>query len=158
MGWRVFGERFETADFSGSPRVYQKITFNSDIVLLAIRTSFIVYNDPTFTALSLKIYSNNAGAPGKLLHTSTNTVSKTSLCTLENGVKECYFEFTNKPMFKGLDSYILVPACTGYTGDEDEHLAWMRAFPDGVYDTNVDQTFENLCLRPFQLTVIGAEV
>lgn len=157
MGWRVFGEPFATADLASGLRVFQPVIFNKNIVLKACRAWFIVYNNPTFTDLSMAIYSNSAGAPKKLLHTSTNAITKATMCTLTNGVKEVYFEF-NYPVFNSTDTYHFVPRATGYTGSDSSHLAWRAGFPDPVYRTNVDSSYTKLGVSPYCLYFIGDDL
>lgn len=156
MGSQVWGKVLTTADMT-SPNVFQPVIPNRDMVLKAIRTTFIVYNNPTFTAVGMKIWSNNGGVPGKLLHTATNTILKADLHTLANGIKEVYFEF-NLPALDEANTYHFAPYATGYTGNDTAHLAWMHGFPDGVYKTNVPQTFENLLVRPFHMVLVGADL
>lgn len=156
MATQVWGKVLTTADMT-SPNVYQPVKFRRELVLKAICTTFIVYNNPSFTSIGMKIYSNNGGVPGKLLYTSSNSILKAALHTQANGVKEACFEFTGLPSFDADDTYHFVPFGTGYTGDDTAHLAWMHGFPDGVYKTGVAQTFENLLVRPFMFVIVGAD-
>jgi len=157
MGWRVWGEQLTTADFSGTPRVYQAVKFNSDIILRACRTWIIFYNDPAITSVQMRIYSNNGGVPGKLIHTSTNTLTKAECITLQNGVKEVYFDF-NFPVFKAEDTYHFVLWGNGYTGDSTSHVAWMRGFPDPVHTAGISAGYQYLLRYPFQIYFIGSEL
>lgn len=162
MAWRVFGERFETSDFTAPYRVYQPIKFASltskNVRVKAIRTWFIVYNNPTFTSISLKIYSSRSGTPGSLLYTSSNSITKSQLITEDNGPKECFFEFDQPFAVDGNKQYVIVPVLTGYTGDDTSHVAWRRAFPDVVYDDNLTLTYVKLGVAPFLVSsVVGEE-
>lgn len=154
MGWTVWGTELISTDLT-STAIYQPITFNDDIILRAVRTWVIVYNDPVFTDLSLKIYSNDAGLPKKLLATSTNVITKAEMITETNGVKEIYFEF-NYPSFNGADTYHFVLNGTGYAPAGGSHLAWMKAFPDAVYQGGYTPALETIGVAPYQLYCIGA--
>ncbi len=159
MAWRVWGTRWTTSDMT-TTTLSQKFIPNDDILLLAVRTWVIVYNNPTFTALNMKLYSDNGGSVGTLLHTSDNTQLKASIHTSANAVKEIYFEFnapTGIPL-KSSDSYHIVINGTGYTGNDSTHLAWMKAFPDPVYQTGISVTFNNLAVSPYAMYFIGARL
>jgi hypothetical protein len=153
--WRVFGERYETADMSNT-RVHQPTTFGQDVILIGCRVWFIVYNNPPFTSLSMKVYSNNAGSPKKLLHTSTNTQAKAAVHTLDHAVNEFWFDFASIPL-RGGDTYHFVVNATGYTGTESSHLAWMRGFPDPVHRPS-PFGYVHAGVAPFTLYFIGSEV
>ena len=95
MAWQVFGHEYTTAEATNTA-VYTAFDPGDNIVLKAFRTWLIGVGDPTFTSVSMKIYSNNSAdnTPGKLLHTSTNSIAKATLFETENHVlKETYFEF-----------------------------------------------------------------
>lgn len=156
MGYVAYGKVFLTADLSGAPTMYQPVVLNKDVVLRAVRTRLIHYNSPSFTNLSMKIYSNNGGAPGVLLHTSTNVITQAELYTLGNGMKEVGFEF-NLPSLDGADTYHFVIAASGYTGDSSSHLAWQHAFPDPVYTEGFTVTLEGLGVNPYFMIFVGAE-
>jgi hypothetical protein len=155
-GWRVWGDPYTTAEMSNSSR-HQKVEFDDNYILKAVRTWVIIYNNPTFTSLNMKVYSDNAGVPGKLLHTSTNNLLKSEIHTLDNGVKEIYFDFNEIPVRSG-DIYHFVINASGYTGSETSHIAWMKAFPDPVYATGLTVSFSNLLYLPYQLYFIGSEL
>jgi hypothetical protein len=158
MAWRVFGERFDTADFSGTPRVFQPVTFHRELELKAIRTWLIYYNSPTFTNLSLRIYSDIGGSLGQLIATANTVWTGTQISSLANACKEVYFEFTNAPSFKAEDDYNISLWATGYTGDDTAHLAWVRSVPDPVNPLNVTVSLEKAAVLPFKLGFIGREL
>lgn len=157
MGWRVFGERLDTADMTPPYRVFQPLTFNSTMRLKAIRTWFSIYNNPTFTDISLKLYTYRNSAPDILISTSSNSVAKASVHTLSNGMKEVGFYWTNPLAFHSGEQVAVVPVLSGYTGTSSSHVAWVRGYPDGIYKTNVSQVWANLLTRPFSLYLIGKE-
>jgi hypothetical protein len=157
MGWKVYGERLLTADLTSNLRVYQRVNFNSDIILKACRVWLIAYNDPSFTSLTMDIYSISGTTPKKLLHSSTNSVLKADMLTDTNGVKEIFFNF-NSPTFKGVDTFGFVLRATGYTGTTSTHLAWKKAWPDPVYRLNVPVGLHVVGKSPYDIYFIGDEL
>ena len=155
MGWKVYGERLETADLTGT-RVNQSYQPNKNLVIRGCRIWIIVNNNPPFTDLNMKIYSNDNGDPGKLLHTSTNVQTKAALITLANGVIETFFDFADVPMHSN-DTYRFVLNGTGYTGTDSSHLAWRRGWPNPVYRPS-GFGFSDLVTAPLTLYTIGAEL
>lgn len=159
MTWKVWGTIYNTSDASNT-NISQKVKFTSNQLIVAARTWVVVYNNPTFTSISLKIYSDRAGTPGKLLHTCDTARVKTDLVTLANALIEPYFEF-NAPdgiPVKANDSYHFVLNMSGYTGDQTSHLAWKKDFPDPVYRDNLNYEFEDLLVAPHAITFISAEL
>ena len=158
MAWKVWGDQLDTADLTSTNKS-QAVTFGEDTILLAVRTWVIVYNDPPFTSLNLKIYSNEvisgANTPKKLLATSNNVQLKADVHTLSNGAKEIWFDF-NFPVYNGADIYNLVLNGVGYAGSDASHLSWMKAFPNPVYPSGYTPAMETLPLAPYEIYFIGA--
>lgn len=155
MALTVFGRILETADLSGLTQ-YHRFTPTDDIVLKAIRTTVIQYANPTYTSISMKLYSDNSSStPGALIATSTNSVLK---ATIDEGVAsslaEIYFEF-NEIVLKSGTYYHFVLAGSGYTGSASSHLAWKHGGYNPVYETGLTLTTEKLGISPFDLVVIG---
>lgn len=157
MGWRVWGTRLVDTDLTSGTNVFQPFKPNSNIMLRAIRTWFIFYNDPTITSLTMSIYSNDGGTPGQKIFDSSTTHTKAQMITLENGVKEVYFQFDDVAM-RAEDTYHFVPRGTGYSSNWDTSgLAWMKGFPDPVYRP-AGFDFESLGNAPYTLYAIGANL
>lgn len=153
---RVYGEWLATADGSNL-RVYQQFTPARNMVLRAARTSLIIFNNPTFTAVTMKVYSNSGGAPRSLIATSTNSQLKADLHTLNHALKSTYFEFNYLPL-KADETYHMVLGISGYTGTTSAHIAWAHSYPRPAYTLNVDMTFPKLSISPFDLEIIGADL
>lgn len=154
MAMRVWGQRWESGELSTTD-LSQRIIFNNNIALKAIRTQIIVYNDPTFTDLNMKIYSDRNGSPQKLLATSTNSLTKAEIHTQANALKEIYFEFDNVS-FNGFDTYHLVINGTGYSPTGAAHLAWRKGFVDPVYTLNLTSiTPIDIARLPYTVAVIA---
>lgn len=157
MGWTVWGDVFESGQLSDTS-MFCSVSFGENIILRAMRTWVIAYNDPTFTDLSMKIYSNEPvggyNTPKKLLYTSTDVRTKAEILTLENGVKEIYFTFDDEPI-NGNDIYNVVLSGSGYVPTGSSYLAWMKAWPDPVYASGFTPTYENLMVAPYQIYAIG---
>ena len=137
MAWEVLGRTYYSDSDLTDATVYQGMQFDFNVVLKAVRVWVIVYNDPTFTSLNMKIYSNQSSAPGSVLYTSTNTWAKADVHTSDYAVKELYFEFNDVALISGKMHYFVINA-SGYSGaSATSHLAWKYAYPDPVYETGV---------------------
>lgn len=131
MGWTLWADSYSTSEITDNSKSVA-VTFGDDGVFRACRTWIIIYNDPTFTSLSMKIYSNNSsGSPRKLLATSTNVQLKADVHTLPNAPKEIWFEFDYFPV-QANEIYHFVLTGSGYTGSSSSHIAWVKGYPDPV--------------------------
>ncbi|RLC38718.1 hypothetical protein DRH27_01565 [Candidatus Falkowbacteria bacterium] len=159
MVWSVYGSRWESGELANTDQ-FQVIKPVEDIVLKAVRTWIIIYNAPTFSNLTMKIYSLDkdatADAPGVLLASSTTTWNIADLTTEDNAVKEIYFEFTDFSM-NGADEYCFVMAADSYSYLETSHLSWRKAWPDPVYTAAYTPTTPSMGRAPFELYLVGAD-
>ena len=164
MVWEVWGTEYESGELATSD-VYQSTVPNKDIILIGVRTWVVLIDDPTFTDLNMKIYSNvlnDAGlnVPGKLLHTSTDVRTKAEILTAEDhGNKEIYFNFEDVPLDANT-RYNFVLNGTGYVPVlGSSFIAWRNGFPDPYYNLNFDVplTNGNETKMPYALYFIGAE-
>jgi hypothetical protein len=141
--------------------IYQRCLFPMDSALLAARVWMIFYNDPVFTSLTMKVYSERNSSPGKLLYTSSNSPTKASLITLDNGIKEFYFEFnppTGVPI-KANDPLYFVINGTGVSGfDETSHIAWKKAWPDPAYRLGGGTDYNDLFISKHDIAFIGVDL
>lgn len=159
MSWTLYGERLLSTDFSAAPRVYQPFTMPRTTKVKAIRTWFVIYNNPTFTALTMRIYANSGGVPTDLLHTFDNSWALADLLLVDHyGAKEVYFEFDNPLWLKGGDTYHLVPWVTGNSFTSASHLSWVKGFPDPNTVISPTLALKNIASLPHYLAVIGAEI
>lgn len=156
MSWQVKADWYSTSELNGISLHGQRVRFNRDIVLRGIRTWFVLYNDPVFTDLSLRIYSDRSGSPGKLITTSS-AVTKAELISLANGCKEAFWEL-DLPTFKGTDWFHIVPVASGYTGTSTSHIAWRKGWPDAVYTTGLTPTYTNWPTQPYMIYFIGDDL
>lgn len=153
--YTCFGEILLTAD-AIAPTYYQMFTPEENMVLRAVRSFVIQYNNPTYTDFLLKLYSNNAGVPRAVIASSTNSWTKAAAFASNNsGVKEFYFDFDDV-MLRGGETYHLALQATGYTGSDSSHLAWKHSFPDPAYAQGVDKSYEGLLTSPYDIVLIGA--
>lgn len=150
--WRVWGERFETADASGT-RIHQPVIFHQNAVLFASRAWYIFYNNSSWDNLVMKFYSDDNGSPGQLVGTSTNSWVANEIYTLDYAAKEIYFEWAN-PVFKDEDTFHFVTHIDNYIGSSSSHVSWKKTFPDPPYKTGLTLTFEKLLTYPYDLTFI----
>lgn len=157
MGWRVWGTDFESGELASTAK-FQTFRPNADILLRYVRTWFIFINDPIFTDLSVKLYSNEVrsgdNTPVELL-ASTDARTKSELITLENGVKETGFEFSSVIPLQANTYYNIVINGTGYIPTASSYIAWMKAFPDPVYSTDYTPAIETINYAPYQVYFIS---
>lgn len=155
MTWKVYGRSWDPGELSDTS-VYQTFTPGSNIILKAIRTWVICYNDPTFTSLTMKLYSRG---PGVLIASSTTTFTKAQILeTYGNGVKGLYFNFSHVPLVDS-DSYDIVMSAVGYSPTSSAYLAWMQAYPDPVYQTGLTINRDMINRMPYFIeSVIGASI
>ena len=156
MGYRCWAERFVTADFSGSPVHKQGLVLNNALAIKAIRSRFVLFNNPSFTLLSLRIYSSISSDVGTLLLTSTTTWDKSSISSYAHAAREIYFEFNGEHLTAG--TYYIVPWLTGYTGTAGSHVGWVRAYPDPTYTTGLTLQRRKLSSLPYSFGLIGDEL
>ena len=156
MGWRVWGNVFESGELSNQNK-YVRLKPNKNIILDTVRTWVIFYNNPTLTSLTMKIFSDDGGTPRKLLHESTTTLLKGDIITENNGVKEIYFEFENIPLQEGTHYHFIISG-SGYVPTTNSFLAWMHAFPDPVYEiTGYTASMPTVNRSSYALYLIGAD-
>lgn len=157
MAWTVYGTPLMTADATAATYYQRIVPTDFDVILTAVRTYIVVLNNPTYTSLNMKLYSNASGVPRSIIATSTNSQLKADISTLDNAIKEIYFEFDSVVLKKNT-VYHLVLNAAGYTGDDSSHVAWKQSFPDPAYQSNVDMSFEGLVVSPYDVTLYGAKL
>jgi hypothetical protein len=157
LTWKIFANNFESGELSNTNK-FVNMDFEEDTLLRAVRTWIVVYNDATFTSLNMDVYTNRSdNTPGVKLASSTNSLTKSEIITLDNGVKEIYFTFNDVLLDKD-DSYNFVMQGVGYSPTSTSYLAWVQAFPDPVYTINgFTSTLENINRAPYRIYAIGAK-
>lgn len=154
MAWEVWGEVYAAGDES-STNIYQPVIFNDDLIIKGCRTWIILTDGITFDSMQMHIYSEKAtGGPGEKIHTSTNSWSSSDILTEDNGVKEVWFEFSDIPV-KGTITYNFVINFSNYSPTSDAVVAWRRAYPDPVYQTNLTIDTTLLNTAPHTIYFIG---
>jgi hypothetical protein len=153
MSWEIYGNSYDTdAEFSGASKTIRFKPDNGTIVTY-FRTWIIGFNDPVFTNITAKIYSDVNGEKGSKLHDSITTHLKASIATQDNFVKEIYFEFDNIALDSSNWYHIaLSGTSTGFSASS--HLAWRTSFPYPVYDSGLSSA--NVAEYPYTLSAIGA--
>lgn len=159
MGWTVWARPFESGQLSNTT-YRQPFRMNTDTIVIAVRTWFVVFNDPTFTSLNAKIYATDAQVEDgtfpatRLLHTSDSR-TKAELFTLPYGVKETYFKFEPTAPLQAGTWYNLVINGVGYAPTSSSYLAWKHSYPDPVLQ-GYTPARETINQSPFQIYFIGA--
>jgi len=156
MTYSVWGQRFDAGELTGTA-LSQPFTPKKDMIIKAIRTQIIVFNNPVFTNLIGQIYSTRNSIPQKLLHTSTNTLTKSAIHTLDNAVKEIFFQF-NDPSFNANTEFAFVINGAGYAPTSSAYLSWKKGFPDPVNATGVTVDPIKIVEIPFTIGFIAHEL
>lgn len=162
MAWEVLGRTYYNDSDLTDTTVFQSIKFDYNVAIRALKLWVIVFNDPTFTSLNLKVYANNENAatnqPSSLLATADNTWAKADLHTQDYAAKEIYFEFANDLVLGGDSWYHVALNATGYSGaSETSHLSWMYAYPNIYYSEGVTLSKVTASTYPLALHPIFSE-
>lgn len=155
MSWTVYGDQFSTAAMTDTS---QPLRFKSteNVALKAIRTWLIFYNSSAFSDLTIKLYADRGSSPAGLIASSITLKQPADLFTLSYAAVETWFEFSDVTLRK--DTYYnLVVNCSGYTFSTSSLIAWMKAFPDPIYEDRTP-TFEELQIAPYLFSVVSDEL
>jgi hypothetical protein len=120
-------------------------------------TWLIVNNVSQWTNLKLHIYSDRNTRPGSLIVSSSTSYSHAdTMENFNNGVKYFGFEFATKTSLNKNTNYHLVLIADSYTYSENSHLAWLKAWPDPIY--NQPATFNSFASSSYMFGIIGAQL
>lgn len=151
-----WGHPITTAEASNTD-IFQTFIPSNNIIVDVISSAYVFYNDPTFTNIFLKVYTNLDGSPDQLIMTSTDTWLSDEIYT--NGylgaLKKLKFNFDKHP-FKADESYHVVTNISGYTYADGTHIAWRNTYPDPTYTLNLTQSTKRLLNYPYDIVVEGA--
>lgn len=157
MPYSVYGDRLVTGDLSGTA-TSQRFKLDTNRLVLAIRTTLIVFNSPVLLGLTLHIYADRGGSPGALLFSSSDSYDLADFATQPHGIHELPFEF-NAPHGVNLNSaeyHHLVWNASSYVGDENSHVALKKDWPAPINTPRV-VTLESLGSAPYELAFVGAQ-
>lgn len=156
MSWRMIGKPIATADLVAPIAVSQRFRHATvSFILRAIQVGVVIYNSPTYTSLEARLYSDNAGSPGVLIATSTNSWTKSEINTLASGFKNVGFSFNFIPL-RAAEYYHIVLFPNGYIGDSTAHIAWRFSYPDPQYRTGINLNAAQAATHPLELSIIGS--
>jgi hypothetical protein len=152
--WVAYGEKLNETITDGSFDVAQSAIFNKNIALEACKTWLVFYGNPTFTDLKMRVYNQN----DVLVYESSNAMTKLEVLPENtNAYREIYFKF-DKANFKSNDTYKFRLVANGYTYSDASHISWSHNYPDPVYRTNVNASYESLLVSPYYIYFIGSEI
>lgn len=156
MSWRMIGKPIATAEM-GTTDIHQKVTMPATPYLIAgVNVAVVFYNDPAFTDLAVRVYSDSAGSPGSLIATS-EAYEKTEISTLDHAVKWVGFKFTNPFWAAANEDYHFVLYATGYTGDSSSHLAWRLSYPDPQFSSGITLDAVHATNHPLEISLVGVK-
>lgn len=146
-----------TAEYSGTPVRSARAVIAKDTALRAVRTWIVLFNNPVFTELQMRVYSSLNNAPDQLLYTFDTKWTLSQLSSEPYAVQEVYFECEKALPLIGGETYHFVIYPTSYTGTETSHIGWVRTLDDPPY-SGYTPKMNSLNLSPFRITYIGAKV
>lgn len=159
MTWRHIVKPYDTGDMSATvPTVFQRFKLPTSIgnhLLHGMHAGVIVVGNPTFTALTMELWSDDGDGPGKLIATSSTSWLKAQIHTLNHAVKQVGFAFNKVPLRSGL-YYCAALRASGYTGADASYLGWRYSYPDPQYRTGLTIEVVKGLYFPFDLSVIGS--
>ena len=161
MSYAVVGEVLKTADMATSPPTFfHRFDVNRMMELKAVRLQVVKYGVPSLSSLGLELRSGyQAGSGGRgLIATASTTYTLAGISTANYSCAEIFFEFDQAPLLAPNVEYTLNLTASGYTGDDDNHLAWVRTYPDPIVSFSGSTTFEQLGRFPFHVALITREV
>lgn len=155
--WRVYGERMETGDLSGTPRIFQRVNIANTEFIWGFRYWVVAYGAPTLTGLRFELCElNGDGSAGAAISASAKKWNLSQIKAQSASISELYTKF-DKPLFlRGGDSYAVVPMADTYTADASNHIALVRAWPDSA--TGYSTTYQSIMRAPLKISFIGAGV
>lgn len=160
--WKMIGKPISTAEMALTvPTISQRwrLPTSKPNSLLQGAGVGLIFHDSLFTNLSLELWSDRSGSPSKLIATSQTTWTKTQVDAqfpLDYKVVFMGFEFTPVPIRKGV-YYHLALRATGYTGNDDNHIAWRHQYPDPAYAVSFDEEVVNAAWYPLEAMIFAAE-
>lgn len=165
MAWRMLYIPIFTADNAAAiPTIAQKFRLQvgeENKILAGLVAGVICYGNPVFTAITMELWTDKAGAPGRLLTTSTTQFTKAQILTLGGAGNSAYsqlgFGFPRIPMKAGM-FYHAVVRLSGYTGVEGSHVGWRQSYPDPQYRTGITIESVEAAKFPFELSVNTTKV
>lgn len=160
MGLIVIGEVLKTGDQTATPPTFfHRFTPTIWFELRVVQTWVVKYATPTADGIGLALYAYNSTTGSReLIATSTTSWQVSEISSDNYGVKQLYFEFPNAPTLKPDTEYCVSLLTENYVGDDDNHIAWVRAWPDPIVDFVGSDDFNSLNRFPFQVGLIGREV
>lgn len=162
MSWYMLTKQILTADNSSTaPGVYQKFrlgTSESPAVLAGMAVALTFYGDPAFASLTMELWSDRDGAPGKLMATSSTSYTKAVLLTTEDhGLRLLGFTFSRLPLRPGLYYHAAIRLTT-YTGTDSSYVGWKFSYPDPQYSTSgLTEEKRKAAYYPLELSITTVE-
>ena len=160
MGLLVLGEVLKTGDQNATPPTFfHRFTPNYFMELKAIQSWVVKHGAPTCDGISLGLYAMASVFGERRLIAQSNTswqVSEVSSSTY--AVKQLYFNFDNAILLRKDTEYAVSLLLENYTGDDDNHIAWVRDWPDPVTSFAGEADLNSLNTYPFRFGIIGREV
>jgi hypothetical protein len=152
--YTVYGDPIESFG------THQSIRFKpteKNFVVSGAFTWLIVNNVSTWTNLRLHIYSDRNSRPGAIIVSSTTSYDHAHVMQdFNSGVKYLGFSFSSITSLNKNTYYHLVLSADDYTYSDNSCLAWLKAWPDPIY--NQPATFNSFAGSSYMFGIVGAEL
>ena len=160
MGLLALGEVLKTGDQNATPPTFfHRFTPNYFIELKAIQTWVVKYGTPTCDGISLGLYAMSSVFGTRSLIAQSDTSWQVSEVSSSNSaIKQLYFNFNNAILLRKDTEYAVSLLLENYTGDDDNHIAWVRDWPNPVTPFAGSSNLNALNTFPFRFGIIGREV
>ena len=154
MAWTNLVKPLSTADVAGTV-VSQRFRHPTLAMCVSgVIPGIIGFGNPAFGNLKMRIYSDRAGSPGKLIAESTNQWDKADVHTLAHFIKFAGFEFDNVQLQAGV-WYHLVLLPSAYTGVDASYIGWRYSYPKPQYPINIDEDTPNALRHHLEFSLVG---
>lgn len=158
----VIGDVLKTGDLGSSPTYLHRFTVDRAMELKAIRTMLVRHGAPTWTALYMDLRSARDSVAfngGDVIARSSNSWTRAELFSESYGFKETYFEWDAAPLLVPNTPYCFALYSSDYVGTDDDHLAWIKNWPDPYNPPAAGYDGDNdILILPYKMAMITREV
>lgn len=160
FNWDHIVKPISTADAAAStPNFWQKFQvtqgYRNQLLKHAV-VGLMFYNLPSFGRVILEVWSDEDGAPGRLLAQSDSfnaAECNTALFAYR------IMGFTFPPLaIKRNTFYHLTVRPSAYTGDGSSHIAWRQAFPNPANTSGLTLTLEYGAKMPYDVVFASSDL
>lgn len=159
MGLGVVGQVLNTADMSATPpKYFHRFTPKIFFELKCVQLWVVKYGNPFSDPIGLELRSYSATGERILIATSEQSWGVSEISSEDYALKQLFFDFQKCPTLRMGTEYSVNLIMPLYVGTDDNHIAWVKAWPDPIVPFPGSDNFNRLDQFPFQVGLIGREV